>query len=425
MIGELFERGDLQEAFGVDCVDGDTHGSLGSSPAARLLLETGRDNLFPVHEHAESWDEDTLLDAAELYGQLVSRGDPDHTDSWFHNFSECGWHYAGFTREPAFTEYRTSVNKILTRLAGGFTLSTDGHVERLVDPLLDDLTQPAPDSTPLEGDDEAHVQGAIAKFRRRDLASRRDAVRDLADVLEHLRIVAPGLMFKKDEGALFTIANDYWIRHNKPDQAREYDHDIWWDWVFHLNLASIRLIQALRARTSEAAPKVDELIEGLASMTWRKGLLAERIADVDLAHLPEDNQARIGRAVGHRCVGETVVVIRDGLDACAQDPSLTTWPTAYRQALLEALFVDASGQLHTIPSVVRMAVRLLTPLPDADARIEVFADDVVGRMYAAAFASEKLRSLVVEQLKSASMQLPAGRQRDAWLRIAGRIEEVF
>lgn len=426
LIGELSARGDLQESFGIDCVDTDElHGTLGANPRERLLLETGRDNLFPAYQHAESWDEDTLLDAVELYGQLVSRGDPDHPDSDFHSYAGCGWHFGGFTREPAFTEYRTSINKVLARLAGGFTLSSDGQVERVVDPLLNDLVQPASDSTPLDGDDEALVRGAIVKFRRRDLASRRDAVRDLADVLERLRIVAPGLMFKKDEGPLFEIANEYWIRHNKPDQAREYDHDVWWDWIFHLNLASIRLIQALQARTAEAAPKVDELVEGLDSMIWRKGLLAERLADLCLAELSEEDQTSIGRAVGHRCVRETVVVISDGLEACAQDPSLDRWPPAYRQALLEALFVDGSGQIFTVTAVVSAAVRLLTPIPDADGRIRAFAEDVYTRMFSAEFDQDGPRVLAAKKLRSASAQVPDGAQRDAWLRIADRLEHPF
>ena len=53
-------------------------------------------------------------------------------------------------------------------------------------------------------------------------------------------------MFSKDEGALFKIANQFWVRHNDPDQRRDYDHDAWWDWLFHLYLSSIRLVQRLR-----------------------------------------------------------------------------------------------------------------------------------------------------------------------------------
>ncbi len=30
----------------------------------------------------------------------------------------------------------------------------------------------------------------------------------------------------------FETANKFWIRHNKPGQLRDYDHDAWWSWLF-------------------------------------------------------------------------------------------------------------------------------------------------------------------------------------------------
>lgn len=75
LLDELFRRDDFQEAFGYHCVDeNEVPGTLGADPSGRLLVETGRNNLFPAHDHYESWDEDSLLDAVELYDQLVSRG---------------------------------------------------------------------------------------------------------------------------------------------------------------------------------------------------------------------------------------------------------------------------------------------------------------------------------------------------------------
>ena len=74
LVSELERNDVLQETFGKDCVDDpELYGSLGSNPREKLLLETGRDNLFPVKEHANSWDEDSFLDAVELYGSLVHR----------------------------------------------------------------------------------------------------------------------------------------------------------------------------------------------------------------------------------------------------------------------------------------------------------------------------------------------------------------
>lgn len=291
---------------------------------------------------------------------------------------------------------------------------------------MDELVDVPTGSAPLDRGDEALLQGAITKFRRRDLGSRRDAVRDLADVLERLRAVAPGLMFKKDEGALFEIANGFWIRHNKPDQAREYDHDVWWDWYFHVALSSIRLIQALQARQPAATEEVDALVRDLASMTWRTGLLAERLIEIQLPHLSVESQTRIGTAVGHRCVRDTVVVIRDGLEACATSMRLDVWPAAYRKALLVALFVDTNEDLATSSSLMDMAVRVLQPVPGADETVESIAKDLVLRRFNPQFGhSERSRVQAAEQLRAAAAHLPAGRQRAAWLKVAGRIEEVL
>lgn len=156
-------------------------------------------------------------------------------------------------------------------------------------------------------------------------------------------------------------------------------------------------------------------------MTWRTGLLSERLAEIDLAGLAEEDQARIGRAVGHRCVRQTIVVIHDGLEPCAQDRSLTTWPSAYRCALLEALFLDSSDRLCTVPAVIPMAVQVLLPLPDADQCTKALIDRAVRRPRSASLASEKHRVSVTDSLRSAVAQLPVGGQRDAWLDLATEI----
>ncbi|HEY2673084.1 MAG TPA: hypothetical protein VGJ07_22340, partial [Rugosimonospora sp.] len=90
----------------------------------------------------------------------------------------------------------------------------------------------------------------IHKFRRRGATptDRRDAVRDLADVLEHMRPQVKVHLLPKDEGALFEIANRFWIRHNKPDQLSDYDRELWWAWLFYVYLASIALVVRLEER---------------------------------------------------------------------------------------------------------------------------------------------------------------------------------
>jgi hypothetical protein len=44
---------------------------------------------------------------------------------------------------------------------------------------------------------------------------------------------------------LFEMANKFFIRHNKPHERRDYDRDVWLDWMFVTYLSSIRLVQRL------------------------------------------------------------------------------------------------------------------------------------------------------------------------------------
>ena len=68
---------------------------------------------------------------------------------------------------------------------------------------------------------------------------RRDAVRDLADVLEYLRPQVKAVLQKKDESALFEIANNFSIRHHNAQQQGDYDKAIWYSWMFYFYLATI------------------------------------------------------------------------------------------------------------------------------------------------------------------------------------------
>jgi hypothetical protein len=136
------------------------------------------------------------------------------------------------------------VNRILTRYGDGFELTAAGQVQRRLPEQVAELG-PAPEGG--DAGDEAHIAEALRKYRSRAGLDRRDTVRDLAEVLERLRPMVKDHMFGKDEGALFQIANQFWVRHNDLAQRKDYDHDAWWDWLFHLYLSSIRLVQRLVA----------------------------------------------------------------------------------------------------------------------------------------------------------------------------------
>ncbi len=246
LVSEFETRGWFQESFGFTCVDeGFVPGRLGADLTGALLVETGRSDVWPVALHADSWDDDTLFDMVEFLDRTVSAG----AKGRFHDFGGCGWHYSHFDRSVGQAEYREKVNRILGRYGDGFELTAGGQVERRLPQQVADL---ATSSGIQESSDEAHIAEALRKYRSRAGLDRRDAVRDLADVLEALRPTVKEHLFSKDEGALFQIANQFWVRHNNPDQRKEYNHDAWWDWLFHLYLSSIRLVQRLEAEAKAA-----------------------------------------------------------------------------------------------------------------------------------------------------------------------------
>lgn len=246
VVAEFDRRGWFQEAFGYECVDaGFVPGRTGEAVEETILLETGRDNVWPISQYINDWDEDTLLDMVEYFHHNVSAGVEE--EGYFHSFAGCGWHFQEFDADRGRREYREQVNRFLPLYEDGFELSENGAVERLLGEGFADLIEPPPDGDPLPEGDEETIRRALREFRSRNLRARRDAVRDLADVLERNRATIERHMFRRDEDALYEIANKYWIRHNKPEERRDYNHDAWWDWIFHLYLSSIRLVQRLGA----------------------------------------------------------------------------------------------------------------------------------------------------------------------------------
>ena len=89
--------------------------------------------------------------------------------------------------------------------------------------------------------EETKVRRAILKFRRysSSIDERRDAIRELVDVLELLRPKLKEVLRKNDESDLFNIANKFGVRHHNENQKTDYDKAIWYSWMFYYYLATI------------------------------------------------------------------------------------------------------------------------------------------------------------------------------------------
>lgn len=424
LVQELESQDYLQEWFGYECVDsGDVPGRLGPRPADRIELETGRSDLWPVDAHYESWDRGGLFDAVEFLAGRVSQGDAD--SGGYHSYGECGWHYSRYTHEPAFETYREQVNRILRRYGEGFVLTETGQVERQVSSELEAVfgsTGPADD--PLS--EEAQIALAWHKFRQPDIVSTREAIQILVDLLEPYRSSVRELLGRKDETALFQTAQDMWIRHNDDGQLKDYDHEIWWDWLFSLYLSSLRLVQALDSRAEGTSGPVADLVTDLTGerqTSFYRGDLSSRLEELDLSSLPSGALHRLGVAVGSRSQGGTMTVRTEGLEPCARSSDLVRWPLDYRYGLVEGAFL-IDGQLWPNTLVFDAAVCTLN-LADLDhtrARALALLRKLADAPLAFGFTQSPVAAdQVAAALRTASNTCPDHEVRLAWVRLADRL----
>ncbi|MFE2541716.1 hypothetical protein [Actinacidiphila glaucinigra] len=159
----------------------DDHDDL---PHASEVIEgpLGVSRLWPLAP--EAWDEDAFYGLVAVFHDLVSRP----RKRWLHTFSGCGWHHQEFHNGPARVLYRWKVNRVL------------------------------------------HTAGL--------------AIFNLGRILEDRRGLLKQALLKKDEGALFLIANSFDRRHRKAGQQAEYD-EAFLDWIFWWYLATVELTNRL------------------------------------------------------------------------------------------------------------------------------------------------------------------------------------
>ena len=231
------DEGYFQEALGYQCVDdGFVAGSLGRSIEGALLMALRKRDLTPIRQQIAQYTEEDFFDVTEFLFDHCSKP----VERRFHSFDNCGWHCSTFDRDAGRTEFREKINDLLEAYESGYELSAGGEVLALADPglaPLHDAPLPTPDTDNVAG----RVAAAQVKFRRHrsTIEDRRDAIRDLAGVLEFLRPQLAVVLTNKDDAALFTIANNFGIRHHNEKQQNTYDKAIWYSWIFYFYLATI------------------------------------------------------------------------------------------------------------------------------------------------------------------------------------------
>lgn len=253
-VEEQGERDHLQEWFGYWCVDAhDVPGRAGLDAAVHIERVLGYRDAWPLPEPLYddaflrrlpqdelAQMEDRLFDLIEFFHDHVSSG--IERTGLYHDYSDCGWHFREFDPAPAQNLFRSRLNATLRHYRSGFLINTEGEIEHGGPDGLNTLLD-----TPLRTSDtdvRSRVAAAIATYRHRNRtpADQRDAVRNLFDVLEKLRPQVKQEMLSGDASDLFRIANNFSIRHLNESQKGNYDSDVWYSWMFYVNLATIQLI---------------------------------------------------------------------------------------------------------------------------------------------------------------------------------------
>ena len=245
-IFELFSKvyrqleidGYFDEAFGFCCVDADHIEGNVKDIELEMLLTIRKKNLWPISEYASSYTEDDFLDVIEFLYQYVSKP----IDGTMHSYSGCGMHWETFNKKDGQNLFREKINAVLEQYKNRFELSQNGEVLHKPEEGFEQIFNadvPSKDSNIV-----GRVNAATTNFRRHgsSLDDRRQAVRDLADVLEYLRPQVQELLTNKDENDLFNIANNFGIRHHNDKQKTSYDAAIWLSWMFYFYLSTIHVV---------------------------------------------------------------------------------------------------------------------------------------------------------------------------------------
>lgn len=236
---KLNADGYFQKYFGIDCQDGYIPGELGEEIEAMMFVNLRKDNLYPIYQNLPNYTEDDFFDVIEFLHDHCSKGLNGHYHSW----NNCGYHYEEFNDIEGQKHFRELLNPILREYKDGFEISESGEILILSDNGLTNLFEadiPTNDKENISN----NINSAILKFRRHKstLDDRREAIRELADVLEFLRPAIKEHLNKKDENDLFNIANNFGIRHHNKDQQTEYDKAIWYSWIFYYYLATLHAV---------------------------------------------------------------------------------------------------------------------------------------------------------------------------------------
>ncbi|KDR62718.1 abortive infection family protein [Streptomyces albidoflavus] len=220
---------------------------------------------------------------------------------------------------------------------------------------------------------------------------------------------------KKMAGQLRELRNAYGTGHGRAvvhdvtDEVAEaavHAALLWTRW------ALARLQTVLLGAVS---PLVSDLQNGAV---FYGGDLAARLEAANVPELEQSEQHRLGIAVGQRAANETNNVRLEGIRACADHPE--HWPDAYREGVVQGLFINEDGQAHAYAAASADCAAELLQHHSAPERV---LSDLSTLLAAASWSLtfQHKQAEILASMKSAQSKVPA-QATEIWVSIIEKLE---
>lgn len=213
--------------------------------------EIGVPDLWPLSVDRLIDDLDVFMDLIEVLGEFVAARQSRSN----HGYGGCGWHHRDFNIQIGRDIYFWLINRLLNRTTFDLRLATSGEDRgRLVETHGDarnDLVTATIDAA--DEDTRSPIEHAVALCRRRGatVEDKTVGVYDARRVLELRRSLLKEELYRRDEGALFQIANEFDLRHRSESQKSDYD-PVFLDWIFWWDLGTVELTDRVVSRQAES-----------------------------------------------------------------------------------------------------------------------------------------------------------------------------
>jgi len=253
IVGILYRKfkseGYFQYNFGYDCVDtGKVPGKITIGLEEQLILTFGSRGELINPDRENGIENFTLLDFVFDLIEFLHDYIAKPTTSEYHTYNNCGLHVSQASSEEGQIVWRDELNKSLNQLDPPYRITSVGNIEGLppsegLQNLVDNYEIPSDD-----GDIDTRIKHSCNMFLKHgsSIEEKRDAIKNLADVLEFLRSDLKDYIPGKEEGELFNIANNFGIRHHKQGQKIDYNHEAYFPWIFYSYLATVDLLTKLK-----------------------------------------------------------------------------------------------------------------------------------------------------------------------------------